>query len=412
VTVSLILVVSCLVASVLAWWRHWSPPLAVSLAIGLAARVAIAALLSKYTPPDVARSFYNAGQDVLHGRDPLTSLDRYQWNFLPFSAYLFAAEAKTGLPWQYASKLLPVACDLATIALVGRFVPAEEHRRNAQLLYALCPLAIFISALHGQVEPIAIMLGLSALLLARRQRVLAAGVMGGLAVASKSWPVVFLPGVFLYVPWRRWWLVAAGVVVVVVGWALVIPLALHDSLGRAVPIILGYRSFSGTFGWSGLLRFAHLTGGGYSGPSVNAVQQAGTIVTLLAFAAVLAVFWFRLRRSPADVTVALILTFLITSAGVGPQYLLWPAALLYALRRPAGYAYLLLASAWTGLYYLYAFPRDETGVRWTGVVLEALSIAIVLAAVASMPWKPATAGRAEPRPRSARGGPMVPASRA
>jgi hypothetical protein len=410
VTVTLILVVACLAASALALWRHWSPSLTVSLGIGLVVRVAVIFLSHKYTPHDVAVSFYIAGQDVLHGHDPLTSLPKYQWNFLPFSAYLFAAEAKTGLSWQYASKLLPVACDLATIALVGRLVRPEEHRRNAQLLYALSPVAIFVSAWHGQLEPIAITLGLSALLLARRQQVLAAGLVAGFAVASKSWPVVFLPGVFLYIPWRRWWQVAVGVVVVLAGWALVIPLALHDSLEKAIKVIVSYRSFSGTWGWTGLLRYAHLTGYGYAGQHVNTAQRVGTILTALAIVAVLVVFWLWLRRTPEDITVAIILAFLITTAGAGPQYLLWPAALLYTLRRPAGYVYLLLASAWTGLFYLYAFPHGESYLHWPGAVLEILSIAIMLAALASMPWKAASGGH--PAADLAPSDPMVPAGRA
>jgi hypothetical protein len=387
VTATVILVITCLAASAIALWRRWSPSLAVSLGIGLVVRAAIVCLSQKYTPSDVNVYFRAAGQAVLDGRDPLTSLPRYQWNFLPFSAYLLAAQAKTGLSWQYASKLLPVACDVATIALVGQLIRVDECRRNAQLLYALSPLAILICAWHGQLEPIAISLGLGALLLARRQQALAAGVVLGFAMASKSWPMVFLPGVLLYVPRRRWRDVVTGVLVVLAGWALVIPLALHGSLKKAIEVLVGYRSYSGTWGWAGLLRYAHLTRNGYSGPGVETAQRVGTALIVVAVVAVLVIFCFRLRRPPEDVTVAIILAFLIATAGAGPQYLLWPTALLYARRRPVGYVYLLLASAYTGLYYLYAFPSGEALTDWPGTALEALSIGILLAALAAMPWK-------------------------
>jgi len=407
-----ILMAVCAVGSAVALWRRWSPPLVASLVIGLVVRVAIAYLCQNHTPHDVGVSFYMAGQDVLHGHDPLTSLPKYQWNFLPFSAYLFAAEAKTGVSWEYASKFLPVACDVATIALIGQLVRSAAHRRNAQLLYALSPLAIMISAWHGQLEPISIALGLSALLLARRQQVLAAGLVAGFAIASKSWPVLFLPGVLLYVPWRRWWQVVLGAGVVLVGWLLIIPLALHDSLKNAVKIILSYRSFSGSWGWSGVLRYAHLTGFGYGGHNVNTVQRIGTILTVLAVVAVIAVFWARLRRPPEDITVAILLGFLIATAGGAPQYLLWPAALLYALRRPAGYIYLLLASAWVTLFYFYAFDAGLSMKGWPGVALEALSIGIMIAALASMPWKPAP-GLTPSDPAALAGtDPLVPAGRA
>jgi hypothetical protein len=404
---TLILLFACLALSALALWRGWSPALDVSLGIGLVVRLAMVYLSRTVTPHDVAAYFYDAGQDVVHGQDPLTSLPRYQWNFLPFSAYLLAAAARTGLSWQYASKLLPVACDLATIAGVGRLVRAEGHRRNAQLLYALSPVAILVSAWHGQLEPVAISLGLGALLLARCQRALAAGVVLGFAVASKSWPIVFLPGVLLYISWRRWWDVTAGALAVLAGWVLVIPLALHDSLRNAVEVLTGYRSYSGTWGWTDLLRYAGLTGYGYSGPSVDPAQRVGTILVVVAIVMVLAIFWLRLRRSPEDITVAIILAFLIATAGGGPQYLLWPAALLYALRRPAGYLYLLLASAWTGLFYLQAYPTGQTTSGWPGAVLEALSIAIILAAVASMPWKAASSGDSQVL---AAANPRIPAS--
>ena len=65
------------------------------------------------------------------------------------------------------------------------------------------------------------------------------------------------------------------------------------------------------------------------------------------------------RCSGPDLTVAVLLAFLAVTAGFGAQYLLWPAALLCASRRPAGYVYLFLASVYTGVFYLYALPRHR-----------------------------------------------------
>lgn len=379
----------CFVGSGVALWRRWSPPLYASLLFGLVLRMAIVLLAQRYTPHDVSDSFWSAGHAVLHGRDPLSILPRYQWNFLPFSAYLFAAEIKTGLTWRFASKLLPVTCDLVTIVLVGE-LRRGHGRGNAELLYALSPLAILISAWHGQLEPIAITLGLGGLLLSRRQNPTGAGLLAGLAVAAKSWPGLFLPGVLLYLPLRRWWQSLLAGLAVIVGWLLVIPLALHDGFVKAIRIMLSYRSFSGTWGWSGLLRYAHLTSAGYAGPHIDTVQRAGTTVTIVAIVAVVAIFR---RCSPEDITLAVILAFLAVTAGAGPQYLLWPAALLYAAQRRAGYMYLALATVWIGLFYLYAFPRGETRNTSMGLALEILSVVIVLSAVASMPWSRRSADR-------------------
>ena len=398
VVLTFVLAGGCLVASAAALRWRWSPPLAASLLVGLLVRTAIVFLAYGHTPHDVAVGNFNAVQAILHGHDPLTTLRKETWNFLPFSAYVSAAAAKTGLSWQYAAKLVPVAVDLATIPLVGEFARPAGRRRNSQLLYALSPVAVFISAWHGQLDPMAVFLGLSAMLLARRQRAATAGLVLGLAVAAESWPVLFLPGALLCLPVRRWWQVVASAAAVLAGWALVIPLALHASLAKALDTLTGYRGYSGTWGWSGLLRYARLTAAGFAGPHVTPVQRIGTALIVLALVGVVVAFR---HRPPEDVSVAIILAFLVTSAAVGPQYLLWPAALLYAARRPAGYVFLALSSVYVVLFYVYAFPRHESYSSWPGAVLEVISIGIEIAAAASIPWRSARSRPAELTPRDA-----------
>jgi hypothetical protein len=376
---ALVLVV-CAGVSTLALWRRWSPPLMVSLGTGLALRLLVVYLAYRHTPADVAVIFRHVAQTVLRGRDPLATLPRYQWNFLPFSAYLLAAEFKTGLPWQVAVKLLPVTCDVATIGLVG-FFARPSASGSARFLYALNPLALLVSAWHGQIDPIAITLGLSALLLARQNHALWAGIVLGFAVASKTWPLLFAPGVFRDIPRGRWWQTALGAVAVLAALVVSSPLLLRGSVRHDLTVVLGYRSFLGSWGWTGILRYLHLAGAGLAGPHVGILQQLGTLITAVTLVAVVIVFR---RSSGPDLTVAVLLAFLAVTAGFGPQYLLWPAALLCASRRPAGYGYLFLAGAYTGVVYLYAMPRDETFASWPGALLQVCSVATIVAAVASM----------------------------
>jgi hypothetical protein len=374
--------VACTGVCVLALVRRWSPPLVVSLGIGLGLRILVVYLAYGHTPHDVAILFHEVARHVLRHRDPLTTLPRYAWNFLPFSAYLLAAELKTGLPWQVAVKLLPVACDVATIGLVGRFV-GPAVRGNVQLIYALLPLAVLVSAWHGQIDPIAVALGLSALLLARQRRVVCAGLVLGLAIASKTWPVLFAPGVFRDMPRSRWWRAAVAAAAVLAVLLAPVRLLLHDSFWRAIQVIISYRSFVGSWGWTGVLWDLHVAGAGFTGPRVTEFQSLGTLLTLATLAVVLVVFR---RCSGPDLTLALLLAFLAVTAGFGPQYLLWPAALLCVSRRAAGYVWLFLASVYTGLFYLYALPRGESMSSWPGAFLQVESIFLIAAAIASMPW--------------------------
>jgi hypothetical protein len=390
--VTALVLVICACASVLALWRGWSPPLMVSLGIGLALRLLVVYLAYGHTPLDVAGIFRHVAQAVLHRQDPLATLPRYQWNFLPFSDYLLAVEFKIGWPWQVAVKILPVACDVVTIGLVGFFArPSAQH--NARLLYALNPLALLVSAWHGQIEPIAIMLGLSALLLARQHHALWAGIVLGLAVASKTWPLLFAPGVFRDIPRGRWWQTTLGAVAVLAAVEASSPLLLHGSVRRDVTVLLGYRSIVGWWGWTGILRYLHLAGFGYAGPQIDAIQHLGTLITAVTLVAVVLVFR---RCSGPDLTVAVLLAFLAVTAGFGPQYLLWPAALLCASRRPAGYVYLFLASVYTGVFYLYALPDHVIITSWPAALLQVCSVALIIAAVASMPWSELRSDRAGP----------------
>jgi hypothetical protein len=388
-----LLLAGCLGVSVLALRYRWSPPLVISLGIGLGLRILVVYLAYGHTPHDMAVSFQQVGVSVLHRVDPVTTLPPHQWNFLPFSAYLLAAEAKTGLPWQVAGKLLPVACDVATIGLLG-FFAQPSARGNARLIYAVNPLAILVSAWHGQIEPIAIALGLSALLLARQRRFLLAGIALGSAVASKSWPLLFAPGVFRDIPRTRWWQTATAAIAVIVALLVSIPPQLHGRILQDIKVILGYRSFFGSWGWSGVLRYLHVTGAGYAGPHISTFQHLGTVVTVVTLAVVLLAFR---RCAGPDLTLALILAFLVVTAGFGPQYLLWPAALLCAAQRAAGHVYLFLASAYTGFFYLYAFPHDATFRAWPGALLLLCSIALIIAAVASMPWPELRARETSPK---------------
>ncbi|HWE57381.1 MAG TPA: glycosyltransferase family 87 protein [Acidimicrobiales bacterium] len=334
-------------------------------------------LANGHTPHDVTAYFYRAGVDVTHGVDPMTQMPRFQWNFLPPMPYVFAAEIHTGLPWQVASKIAPVAGDLATIVLIG-FLAGPGFARTARILYAVCPLTVLVSAWHGQVEPVVVAIGLAALLLARRQQAIGAGLALGLAIAGKTWPVVFLPAVLAFLPPRRWPAALSGAAAMLVAWVVVALVALHDSVRAIVHVGTRYRSFAGAWGWSGLFRNLHLSGFGYSGPHVDRVQTVGSILSIVAIGAVLVIFR---RRLPAELSLAVIFTLLVVASGFGVQYLDWPVALLLLTRRPISFLYLALASLYAALFYLIPHLQYENA--WG---MEALSLAIVLTMVAALPW--------------------------
>lgn len=344
------------VLSVVAWRRGWAPSLGRVLLVALVVRLAGVALAYGHTPNDMAVYFRHAGELVLQGRDPLTQLPRFQWNFLPLMPFAFAAALKTGLPWEIGGKLLPVAADLVTVWLLGRLaLPGLAGR--ARLLYALSPLALLVTSWHGQVEPVSIALGLTALLLARAGRAAPAGAFLGLAVASKTWPVLFTVGVLRSLRRARWAtaLGAAGAVVVLLLLSTVV--LLGDHLRAAVHVLAGYSSYSGQWGWTGLLNATGHAGIGYTGPDVDRWQHLGS--ALVAGAALVVVALWR-RASGPDLYVAVVLAFFAAAPGFGTHYLLWPCALLCARPRRGSAAFLALSATYAAFVYLVYLPAVST----------------------------------------------------
>jgi Glycosyltransferase family 87 len=383
-------VVLGLLTGVVGGARGAAPPLAVTLGVALGLRLVVVAVAFHHTPFDVAVWFRSTGEAVLQHQDPLLVLPRYQWNFLPAMPYVHALELSTGLPWELAGKICPVLADLVTTVLVGSLA-APERAARVRWQYAVHPLPLLVVAWHGQVEPTAVALGLAALWAARRQRTGVAGLLLGLAAAVKTWPLLFAPGVLRETPRRRWPLVAATAVVAPLLLLASMPLLLGSDMGRSLRVLGSYRSITGSWGWTGVQRLAGNVGLGYAGPQVDPYQRLGLIAVLVALGLVVLVFCSRLDG--VELTAALVLAFLVVTAGFGSQYLLWPAALLMITGGWRAWLYLTLAAGYAVFFYLVYFPGPTVaGFR----VLVYGSLPVIAAALLALPWERLRPAAGEP----------------
>jgi hypothetical protein len=382
-----------LLTSVVGGARHLAPPLAVTLTVALGLRLLVMAVAFHRTPFDVALWFRHTGEAVLDHQDPLLVLPRYQWNFLPAMPYVHALELSTGLPWEMAGKICPVLADLVTTVLVGSLASPERAAR-VRWQYAVHPLPLLVVAWHGQVEPTAVALGLAALWAARRGRTGVGGLLLGLAASVKTWPVLFAPGVLRETPRRRRPLLAAVAVLPPLVLLASMPPLLGSDLRRSLHVLGSYRGITGIWGWTGIQRLAGTAGHGFAGTGVDPSQRIGLIVVLAALAAVLLVFWSRLDG--VELTAALMLAFLVATAGFGVQYLLWPAALLVITGGWRAWVYLTLAAGYAVFYYLVFFPAPAVA---TDHLLVYGSVLVIAAALLALPWERL---RPEPSPAGPR----------
>lgn len=380
-------VVAGLVLVLVASLRGWAPSLTVSLGVGAALRVALmaAAVRDPGQAWDLAVDFPAAADAVLQGQDPVFAIAENRWHFLPLMAYVLALQRELGdllgVPWTVAGRVVPVLADLALIPLVARL--ADERHRLRGFQYACAPLGLMVSAIHGQFGPLSLVFGVAALLAARHGRALVAGLLAGLAVTAASWMGLLVPGVLLAVPSLRQRLtVLAGTAAVPLAFLFSGSLFLGTPVARlpdALAAALSARPVAGGWGWT-----AVVTGG----EQVVSESLAAVGTPVLAAGALLA-WWVWRRADPVDLTLALVLVFLIVTYRFGPQYLLWPMPFLIARPPRRALPALVAASVWAGAGYLHLLVWPDASTWWA-----LASLVVIVFMIRALPPRVPAAGPA------------------
>lgn len=265
---------------------------------------------------------------------------------------------------------LPVlAADLGIVLLLAAAVRNGRASPVAPWLYALHPVALLVGSAHGQFDAVAFFFVLLALAaLARGRRDASALALAG-AIATKSFPVLFLP--FLACHGRPSWRSVARYAVLAV--APVVLLLLPFAVADATALRRELLAYSGVadFGWAGLGRGLEWLAGGELWRSEARFWPVASVASKGLFLAA----WIGLlvlaragkqRLSPERATQATVLAFLCCYGLLSAQYLLWAVPL--GMLRPARSEALYTAAATLGLvgFYLFLapgvlFPRPLEG---------------------------------------------------
>lgn len=402
----LVLVASSLL--VLSERRHWRPTVTTALLAAAAFRLVMFVIAKDTAPYDLLNDFRIAGENVLHHRDPTLNSRPRGWSYLPTYGFVLAgtvvAEQVTGLPWLWVSRFLPIVFDLGVVASVGALAGRDKGGLRA-FQYACTPIAIFVSAVHGQMEPLCLLFALGAFLALRSRagpRLLLAGVLLGMAVSVKTWPVLFLPALLLGLStWRDRVRLLLGTAMVGLTLLLTTPLTVGTpvrELPHIAATIVGYSSAGGTWGWSSVLfvLFPYTDESFETSTFWAVVGRVGSIATLLAVAA--AIWWWR-RARPVVIAGVAASVFQVTTAGHGTQYLLWPVPfttveptrLQPLLQTAIGlWAWWLYLGLWSNLVRL---PWGE----WPYRLWPVSSLVLVALIVLALPWDRRRTEAAAPR---------------
>lgn len=301
------------------------------LAIALLVRLLPAAMI--FGTEDV-HGWEVLGSSLAEGGNPYaTTYISWPPLWLPCTVASWTASDALGLPFHFVVKLLPIAADVIITFLL--YAAAKAYGRKPMvtaLAYALNPISIYTSAIHGQFDSIPALCTTVALLLAgeetRESESWKAGAWLGVGAAFKTWPLFVLPAVIAPLRRLRHQVSLAVVALLLFTAALLVPWPFAGL--KAVTDVLRYRSAAG---WWGLTSLFVLDG---------RATPSGDPVTWVFYLAMFAVTLLVLLTKPraADGAVLMLLTFLVFTPGFGLQYLLWivPAALLADQRRAIVYS--------------------------------------------------------------------------
>ena len=421
--------------AIVAQWRAWRPTLLLALTVGIGIRVLIMAFAAADTwqPVDFEESFKPAGEAILNREDPVLASEE-GWHFLPTIPYMYGLLLWLGIPWEIAGRLVTVAADVALIPLVGKLAGGPDGRLRA-FQYACNPLGILVAAVHGQVEPVALAFGVAAFVVARgpgdphregltgtfrdlyrhateqiathglrgflrrslaphpgaTRRAVYAGLLMGLALCAKSWPIWLIPGMLLLLPGVRARLAAlVATAVPPIFFLVTLPVFAGtriDQISLVIAAIRHIRPIIGEWGWTAIaLCWQDRCGAWTLDAGLASVGTTLIYITLL----VVAFLWR--RADPVDLTTAMLLAFMVVTPRLGAQYLLWFMPFLVA--RPTRFAWPVIigCSTWAAVGYLYLtqWEDHEWWIRHTPWAMS--SVVLLPLLVAAMPWNRRVSG--------------------
>jgi hypothetical protein len=318
-------------------------------ALALAARAALSVISLGSNDIEIWRIF--ARQVTDNGVIRVYELNSW-FNHPPLMGYYAAAALRlaeaTGIRFSIVFKVVPILASVATVFAVQR---RAQLSYGVLLLFALNPTDVLVSAYHGNTDSLCAALGVASVLCATGGMAFSAGLALAAALNVKLVPIVLVAPLLLSFHDRRAMLrFTLGLMVAVVPFLPVLWRVPDEFVFNAIT----YNSLRAQWG-IGLFVFGTAAPFPKFSEELWALLMGYGKTAILATSVALALCQLWLRAfSRWQLCAYAFAVFLVLAPGFGPQYLVYPTALLLLADVSTGLRYGYLAGLFAGLVY-YGF---------------------------------------------------------
>ncbi len=274
-------------------------------------------------------------------------------------AEVFASQLAGWVGGRYSHfvRLPIILADLMIVAILAAWQVRDRNATwlSAALLYAVNPVALIVTCFHGQFDslPTAFLL-MAVYLVAFNYRATYGGLSMAFAIATKSFPVLFLPILVAHVKSLRDRVRLASLALAPV-FLLLLPYMLLSPTD-VIRELFGYRG-AALLGFMVPVRTIYVPLTDTSFPFDTTMQ----LLRFSAYAFIAAYFVYIVRmwgREPLLLidTVAIFALFYTIYAGIAPQYTLWILPFLLLINLQLAILYTVSATSALVGFYLYAVP--------------------------------------------------------
>lgn len=268
------------------------------------------------------QSYLQVGELTLKGINIYPSIANLHHPYLPFFLYVEAAAVWIGqMGTILIIKALIIIFDLGILFLV--YLSSKKNLKTA-FLYAVNPVTILITTLHGQFDVVPVFFVLLAIYLLKKKKESGAVLSFSFAILTKTWPILFIIPIARKIKNRRLLIL---IIVFPVIFSLIYVVLFKSFLLSIIKTLTYYQGLWGIWGIWSLL-----------GKQRILFQKLSTLIFLVCF---FSYSYFNKNKNLTKEILNLLFFFFVFTTNFSIQYFIWIIPFLILLK-PKNYLSLII----------------------------------------------------------------------